>query len=588
MESSGNGRGPDTNSRPVGLVNGPGETAQQFTFISRDPDRVLRAGEFVTYQVETAGRPRTVFARVVERVPVRRFPDSFLANPEVSPDAVGRLVGYSGNTSEIFELTAETLGYYDRGFINPRIPPEAGTRVYLAPDDLLREVLTRRGAGERGAAEIGWLLSREPGQVPIVVDVNAIVATHLAILASTGSGKSYLAAVLIEEMLKPNNRAAIIVIDPHGEYDTLTQMVSHAAFQQGRYQPAVKICRPGEVKMRYGTLTFGDLAYLLPGLSDRMRHVLGRAFRTVRRRSRRLRQAEDWWTLGELVDALQEIAAAAERENEQAEHDVPLGDDEEASADPFDANTARALMWRLDEVLRRSKLFHDSIQNDLTDIVRPGGCTVLQFDDVDEREQQVMVAALLRRLYDARRATAKGEASREKNGAFYLPYPVFTLIEEGHHFAPAQATDAVSTGILKTILAEGRKFGVGVGIISQRPGKLNADVLSQCRTQFLMAIINPLDQQRVAESVESAGRDTLKELPALTKGQVIITGPAVNTPVLAQVRERHTEHGAADPRAADEWADYFSEGAESRRERETAFVETAPPDDLDEFLFGGS
>ena len=107
--------------------------------------------------------------------------------------------------------------------------------------------------------------------------------------------------------------------------------------------------------------------------------------------------------------------------------------------------------------------------------------------------------------------------------------------------------------MLKTILSEGRKFGLAVGLISQRPGKLDADVLSQCMTQFIMRIVNPLDQKRVMESIESVGRDLLEELPALSKGQVVISGAAVNTPVLCRVRVRLTPHGAEDPDAPAGW-----------------------------------
>ena len=91
--------------------------------------------------------------------------------------------------------------------------------------------------------------------------------------------------------------------------------------------------------------------------------------------------------------------------------------------------------------------------------------------------------------------------------------------------------------VLKTILSEGRKFGVAVGLISQRPGKLDADVLSQCMTQFILRIVNPVDQARVAESVESVGRDLLKELPALSKGQAIVAGTAVNTRTILPIHE---------------------------------------------------
>jgi DNA helicase HerA-like ATPase len=164
-------------------------------------------------------------------------------------------------------------------------------------------------------------------------------------------------------------------------------------------------------------------------------------------------------------------------------------------------------------------------------------------------------------------ATHKKEV--EANDELYLPYPIFVLLEEAHHFAPAGG-DAISTGILKQILGEGRKFGVGVGLISQRPGKLDADVLSQCNTQFLLRIVNPIDQARVAESVETVGRDLLRELPALTKGQVIITGQAVNTPILCRVRTRHTSHGAESINAPQEWVGYTAAEEEERRARETA------------------
>jgi DNA helicase HerA-like ATPase len=192
---------------------------------------------------------------------------------------------------------------------------------------------------------------------------------------------------------------------------------------------------------------------------------------------------------------------------------------------------------------------------------------VLQLNEVDHREQQVVVATLLRRLLQARMETEKGQAG-EKDET-YLPYPAFVLIEEAHRFAPASG-DLVSSQILKTILSEGRKFGVGVGLISQRPGKLDSDVLSQCMSQFLLRIVNPVDQARVAESVESVGRDLLKELPALSKGQAIVSGAAVNTPVLCRVRRRITEHGAEDVDAPARWLQWFEEQRDQQSERDQA------------------
>jgi len=204
---------------------------------------------------------------------------------------------------------------------------------------------------------------------------------------------------------------------------------------------------------------------------------------------------------------------------------------------------------------------------DLREILRPGQCTVLQINEVDERDQQVIVATLLRRIYRARMDTERGKV--HEGDERHLPYPAFVLIEEAHHFAP-HGGEVVTTNILKQVLAEGRKFGIGVGLISQRPGKLDPDVLSQCLTQCIMRIVNVVDQQSVAAAVEGVGRELLENLPALSKGQAIISGAAVNTPVICRVRPRVTPHGGESKDAPDEWRRYFADDAVADRERATA------------------
>ena len=145
--------------------------------------------------------------------------------------------------------------------------------------------------------------------------------------------------------------------------------------------------------------------------------------------------------------------------------------------------------------------------------------------------------------------------------------PIF--LEEAHRFAPAGAS-VVSTNILKQILSEGRKFGVGIGLITQRPGKLDQDVLSQCMTQIIMRIVNPIDQQTVAQSVEGAGRAMLAELPALTKGQAVISGVGINTPVMCRIRPRLTQHGGETFDAPSEWMKWHSSDEQEKREQTDA------------------
>ena len=535
---------------PIGTVKGPGETPNDYLFIAPDPERRVKHGEFVYYIATVDGEERAILGRVTGRRPVKLFPDSFLADPTAPPASVAALLGYESDATELFEITVTVLGYHSAqlgDFINPRVPPVNGAPVYIAADELLGVVLSKRRRGERGSAHIGSLLSRPEGAVPIALDVRGFTGTHLAVIASTGSGKSYLAGVLLEELLAPHNRAAVLVVDPHGEYSTLQEMMNLAEFSEGNYKPRVRIFRPDQLRVRIDSLTVADLRYLLPNLSEKMHYQLGRAFSFAQRSAK-----NGHYTLEQFLYAVRQTAEGKKSDDGGFDEDDP---------------TTGALIWRLHAALSNSHIFHDFENLELDELFKPGQCTIIQLNEIDRREQQVIVATLLRRVYQARMDTAKGKLDR--GDPSHLPYPVFCLLEEAHNYAPANA-DAVSSDVLKTILSEGRKFGVGIGLITQRPGKLDGDVLSQCMTQCIMRITNPIDQNRIAESVESVGRDLLRELPSLSKGQVVVSGASVNTPVLLKVRKRITQHGGQDLDAPEEWLRWFEQDRPAEEARAAA------------------
>ena len=551
--------------RPVGITKGPGETTHEYTFVSRDDEQVLKNGEYVYYELSDPGTEpglngntalsRRVLGRILKRVPLQLYPDTFLAEPEISPAQVAAMVGYDSLTNELFELHVAIMGYYEQAtgsFINPWIPPQSGKQIFLADDDMLSGILSRRQAGQNGSASIGSLLTRAPDAVPVVLSVRDLVSTHLAIIASTGAGKSYLASVIIEELMQPYNKACVLILDPHGEYGTLSEIANSVQFSEdgnGRgsgYQAQVRVYKPDQVKVRLSSLNIGDMRHLLSEMTEKQQYLLNRALRKVNETKRGTP-----WGASDLKAAVRAVAKQK-------------GDEDSEGAD--DSSTVHALTWRIEDRFENSFTFDDIQHLDLPEIFKPGQCTVLQLNDIDERDQQVVVATLLRRLYKARMDTERGKVH---SGEFYLPYPVFVLLEEAHHFAPG-GTDVVSTAILKQVLAEGRKFGIGVGLISQRPGKLNADVLSQCQTQCIMRIVNEIDQKSVAAAIEGVGRDLLNNLPALSKGQVIVAGAPLNTPVICRVRSRFTRHGGESKDAPDMWQQYFSPEAQDGRRRAEA------------------
>src|SRR5215470_5005900 len=233
----------EQSSRPVGITKGPGETIHEYTFISRDEQRLLKNGEYVYYELDDgslSATPRRVLGRILNRIPVQLYPDTFLAEPEVAPSQVAALIGYDQRASDLFELHVAIMGYFDAAlgtFVNPWIPPQSGTPIFLADDAWLSTMLSRKRSGGTGSAHIGSLLTRPAEAVPVVLDVKELVSTHLAIIASTGAGKSYLASVLIEELMRPYNRAAVLIIDPHGEYGTLQEVANLPAFAEPEPEP---------------------------------------------------------------------------------------------------------------------------------------------------------------------------------------------------------------------------------------------------------------------------------------------------------------------------------------------------------------
>lgn len=526
----------------VGTVAGPGDDPNEFVFVAPS-DRSIKTGEFITYTVAVDDEDRTVFARVTNRELIRGLPEGFLADPEVGPETVAATLGVPTDDTELYRLTATVIGYYDTNmttFANPRQLPDPGTPLSVAPDEQLETVLPNlaRDTVETdvtelpGVAHIGWLLNRQKGATNIHIPIEEFASTHLAILASTGSGKSYTASVLVEEMMRPSARASLLVFDPHGEYGTLSDIQGEEQFHSDDgYEPDVVFFNPERLRVRISELEIGDVMAILDNPSNRMQDRLSTAWRSIQNGESRT------WGIDDLV---------VEMEDEFGADDASVG----------------ALEWRLRRSIQRNDLFDPAENVPLDDIVDPGQCTVLQMDTLDRRDQQLITTVLLRRLYRERLDDVRDRESE-------VNHPIFALFEEGHRFAPASG-DAPSLGIMRTITSEGRKFGFGLGIISQRPSKIDQDVLSQCGTQISMQIKNPNDQDAIKNSVEAAGEDVLRELPGLTPGQAVVSGDAMNTPALIQVRQRITEHGAESRDVVEEWTEAYAE-----RQREPTRSESA-------------
>lgn len=153
-----------------------------------------------------------------------------------------------------------------------------------------------------------------------------------------------------------------------------------------------------------------------------------------------------------------------------------------------------------------------------------------------------MIGALVRVLYDAVFwARNLPEGGRER--------PLLFVLEEAHVYLNSGHSSFAST-IVKRIAKEGRKYGVGMMIVSQRPSEIDSTILSQCGTIFAMRLANDIDRGHVTSSAADHLKGLFDMLPVLRTGEAVIVGESVNLPIRALIDAppKHRRPDSADPR----------------------------------------
>ena len=397
---------------------------------------------------------------------------------------------------------ARIVGYRDdQGVVKcPTVPFRPGARVYRAEEPLIAEVLGLKRHSNSGAY-VGLLRNHN---LRVELDINQLVQRHVSVLAKTGGGKSYLLGVLIEELLR--HKVTCVIIDPHGEYGSL-RVASEKNSRQTRfgvesqgfarqvqeYSPDVSLnptAKPLTFSLRHTDLR--DLLVFM-GLTN---------VKTF---------------LGPLKQLLEQVAAA--------NPDYTVRDLVRA-AELTEGGIMETLHERL-EYVEQTKLL-GPVGTSLNDLVQKGSATLINLRGIAPDVQELVVARLASTLFDNRK--------KDK-----IP-PLFLVVEEAHNFAPQQGT-ATCSRILKNIASEGRKFGLGLCVVTQRAARIDKSVLSQCNTQLILQVTNPLDLKAIAQSIEGLTDGMTEMIQSLPVGTALITGGGYHTPLFCEVRPRATRHG---------------------------------------------
>ena len=381
-----------------------------------------------------------------------------------------------------------------------------------AEDDFIKEIIKLEDT-EKGAF-IGRL---EGKNIDVHLDLTKLLTKHVAILAKSGAGKSYTVGVLVEEIV--DKKVPVLIIDPHGEYSSLKQPNEEEKEELAKYglepKKFTNVQIYGDTKLNpelrplrlNNNLTPAEILHLIPGkLSNTQTGLL--------------------YSVLKHLDTINFTNVLLELDKEE--------------------NSTKWTIINNLEYLNNLDIFTESFTA-YNELIQPGRCTIISLKGISPDVQEIIVYKLIKDLFELRK--------KEK-----IP-PFFTIIEEAHNYCPERSFgETRSSKILRTVASEGRKFGLGLCIISQRPARVDKSVLSQCTTQIILKITNPNDLKAVYNSVEGLTAESQEEIKNLSIGTALVTG-VVDMPLFVNIRPRMTQHGghAADMLEQAEDKDFFEE-----------------------------
>lgn len=473
-------------------------------------------------------------------------------------------------TGESIVGKIELIGFNDSttGQIRiPRRPLDPGAKVQTVDYHFLSAFYE---FDEQTGLHIGNLVGYDRGEnvVPVFLDVNKLVTEHLAVLAMTGAGKSYTVGRIIERLVALHN-GTVIVFDPHGEYGRamlggklqfnsqqagsddprdrrtipLIQESLQRLTESGAgivvYTPQIQSFRHKyagknrELALQFDHFEMDDISQILPGLTEPQQRVLDVAIR--------------YWRSAD---------SAEPRDINRLRHFLSDGLDEvrqwdeltQAEAAALNSRSAAVASMKLSRVLSEAQAFYSAALSEPTNIYeltgrridKHGRLVVVDLQGLSDTAKQIITALISSEVLQA--ATSKSDPTR----------PCMLVFEEGHNFAPAGQA-AVSHRIIRKIAGEGRKFGVGFAVISQRPSKLDPDVTSQCNTLVVMRLKNPDDQRFIARTSDMVSQADLDELPSLSTGEALIFGRSIAAPLLVKIGTKALVHGGESPDVLHVW-----------------------------------
>lgn len=393
---------------------------------------------------------------------------------------------------------------FERGISTYPLP---GQIIYLATVEELRRVYAKP---DRPTIRVGTVAQARGLPVHLLTD--ELLGKHFAVLGTTGSGKSCAIALLLHGILKDYPHAHIILLDPHNEYPR--------AFPDKSEQ-----IDPTTLEIPHWLLNFEESVEVFVGRTERaattQTNILKDALLKARKEFPGVAIPKGQVTvdtpvpykLGDLIRYIKESKPSAESKAES--HNKILNKIETLMDDK-----------RFQFLLRPDDRVKDNLSDLLSRVFRiptkDKPLSIIDLSGVPSDVVDVVVSVLCRTIFDF---TLWNPRRKEM--------PLLLVCEEAHRYAPRgeEAAFEPTRHALARIAKEGRKYGVGLALVTQRPSELSENILSQCNTIVALRMSNEHDQEFVRKALPDSVRSLVDTLPALRTREALIVGEGTSVPV---------------------------------------------------------
>jgi len=480
-------------------------------------------------------------------------------------------------------LVGEQMGKkFDRGVSQS---PTTGDQVHLVTIKDLDIIYG--GFDKKNSISVGNISISE--SLDARIDLNKMISRHCAILGSTGSGKSNAVGVVLSAIANKKFKSSrILVIDPHGEYNSVLKNDSSVYKIKSDQNE-----KENELFIPFWALPFEELMSLFSGnLNDQNKDyfrakIIDAKLKAIKKNNIVIDNVlvtadtpvpfsikQLWFDLDDFERQTFTERAQPEKITSKKVTGEPekltSNEYEPASAGggaPFLNNQAKGILGFLDSVRARLKdsrykfLFEPGeyapdlegkINKDLSNLLfdwlgSKKAVTILDLSGIPSEIMTSISGTLLKIIYDA-----LFWGQNLKNGG--KQQPILIVLEEAHNYLKT-GEDSISSKAVQSIAKEGRKYGVGLLLVTQRPTELDETVLSQCGTVIALRMNNSKDRGHIRSAIQDELQTMVDLLPSLRTGEAIVSGEGVKIPSRIQFYKLSNAPKGSDPVASERWAE---------------------------------